>query len=270
MDSRRPRVAYGRPAGPEPGRVPLLSVTVRLPLFPLNSVLYPGLVLPLNVFEERYRRLVADVTALPEGEPRRFGVVAIRDGSEVASAPPDLPGVAVDPSPGAAAGFGPDLGRALYPVGCAADIASVQLHQDGTSELITSGTVRFRVLSIDATGPYLVAEAEELPEERGEGAGVLASGVQRAFRTYQRRLAGARESSLTSLKELPDDPSVLSYLVAAATVADTAVKQRLLEAPDTTARLRTELALLRQEVALLREIPSLPATELTRKPPNPN
>jgi uncharacterized protein len=249
----------------------LLSVTVRLPLFPLNSVLYPGLVLPLNVFEERYRRLVADVTALPEGAPRRFGVVAIRDGSEVATAPPEVAGAFGDPGPtGAASGFGPDLNRALYPVGCAADIASVQLHQDGTSELITSGTIRFRVQSIDATGPYLVADVEELPEERGEDAAVLASGVARAFRTYQRRLAGARESSLAALKELPDDPSVLSYLVAAATVADTAVKQQLLEAPDTAARLRAELALLRQEVALLREIPSLPATELTRKPPNPN
>lgn len=266
--------AGARPGADRFGRVPLLSVTVRLPLFPLNSVLYPGLVLPLHVFEERYRRLVADLTALPEGEPRRFGVVAIRDGSETATVEPGVLPAQVQPGEGAAggaaAGFGKDLGRALYQVGCAADIASVQLHQDGTSELITSGTVRFRVRSIDASGAYLVAEVDELPEEPGEGAGPLAAGVTRVFRTYQRRLAGARESSLTALQELPDEPSVLSYLVAAATIADTSVKQGLLEAPDTASRLTAELALLRREATLLRGLPSLPAVELTRRRPHPN
>ncbi|WP_189129939.1 LON peptidase substrate-binding domain-containing protein [Wenjunlia tyrosinilytica] len=240
-------------------------MTVSLPLFPLNSVLYPGLVLPLNVFEDRYRRLVADLEAQPEDVPRRFGVVAIRDGSE--AAPVASSG---NEAAGAAAGFGKDLTRSLYPVGCVAEIASVQTLGDGSSELISSGTTRFRVLAIDATGPYLTAEVEELPEQRGDGAGALAAGVARAFRTYQQRLAGARESTLTALQELPDDPSVLSYLVAAATVADTAVKQRLLEAPDTAARLSAELELLRREIAVLRELPSLPAVELTRKAPSPN
>ncbi|MYX40658.1 ATP-dependent protease, partial [Streptomyces sp. SID89] len=58
--------------------------TVRLPLFPLNSVLFPGLVLPLNVFEERYRAMMRTLLKSPEDEPRRFAVVAIRDGHEVA------------------------------------------------------------------------------------------------------------------------------------------------------------------------------------------
>ncbi|GAB2608164.1 LON peptidase substrate-binding domain-containing protein [Streptomyces capparidis] len=240
-------------------------MTVRLPLFPLKTVLFPGLVLPLNVFEERYRRLVADLTALPEDTPRRFGVVAIRDGSEAAPLPG---GGAAD----ATAGYGPDLERALYPVGCVAEVASVRTLPDGRSELLTSGTTRFRVRSLDASGPYLVADAEQLPEVRGQGAGALAASVARVFTTYNKRLAGAREQTLTSssVDDLSDDPSVLSYLVAAATVVDLSVKQRLLEAPDTAARLADELELLRREAAVLGKLPSLPATELTRQVPSPN
>lgn len=245
-------------------------MTVRLPLFPLGSVLFPGLVLPLNVFEERYRRLVADLTALPEDTPRRFGVVAIRDGSEVAPAGPATDEGEEPREPDAAAGLGPDPAKSLYTVGCTAEVASVRTGEDGRSELITSGTTRFRLLSLDTSGAYLTGEVEELPEERGEGAGALAAGVARAFALYQKRLAGARERTLTANQELPDDPAVLSYLVAAATVVETGVKQRLLEAESAAARLSAELELLRREVAVIGKLPSLPAVELTRRRPSPN
>ena len=81
----------------------------------------------------------------------------------------------------------------------------------------------------------------------------------RAFRSYQKRLAGARERSLSTGAELPDEPSVVSYLVAAAAVLDIPAKQRLLQAPDTATRLREELKLLRAETAVIRHLPSLPA-----------
>ena len=58
-------------------------MATRLPLFPLSTVLVPGLVLPLHVFEPRYRILVQALLELPEGAERRFGVVAIRSGREV-------------------------------------------------------------------------------------------------------------------------------------------------------------------------------------------
>jgi uncharacterized protein len=70
--------------------------------------------------------------------------------------------------------------------------------------------------------------------------------------------------------DLPDDPSVLSYLVAAATILDLGDKQALLEEPDTTSRLRHELAILRREAVVLRLLPSLPAVELTRAAVSPN
>ncbi|GAA2234862.1 LON peptidase substrate-binding domain-containing protein [Streptomyces amakusaensis] len=244
--------------------------TARLPLFPLNSVLFPGLVLPLNVFEERYRAMMRELLKTDDSEPRLFAVVAIRDGREVAATGPGLPDPAALPEPGPAAGFGDDPLRAFHPVGCVADAATVRERADGSFEVLATGTTRVRLLSVDAGGPFLTAEVEEIPEETGEDAGALAEGVLRAFRSYQKRLAGARERTLTTGADLPDDPSVVSYLVAAAAVLDVPVKQRLLEAPDTAARLREELGLLRSETAVIRHLPSLPAVNLTQEPTNPN
>ncbi|MFD7506911.1 LON peptidase substrate-binding domain-containing protein [Streptomyces sp. NPDC059850] len=244
--------------------------SARLPLFPLNTVLFPGLVMPLNVFEQRYRSLMRDLSALPEDEPRRFGVIAIRDGHEVAPSAIGLPESAPAPDPGPAAGFGPDPATSFYGVGCVADAATIREQDDGTFEVLATGTTRFELLSVDATGPYLVGEVNELEEEPGDGAGALASGVVRAFRTYQKRLAGARERTLTTEQDLPGEPSVLSYLVAAAAVLDTPAKQRLLQAPDTASRLAEELKLLRAESAVIGKLPSLPAVELTRRPTSPN
>ncbi|MER5734148.1 MULTISPECIES: LON peptidase substrate-binding domain-containing protein [unclassified Streptomyces] len=243
--------------------------TARLPLFPLNAVLFPGLVLPLNVFEERYRAMMRALLDIDDSEPRRFAVVAIRDGHEVAPTAPGMPDPTALPEKGPAAGFGPDPLQSFHPVACVADAASIRQRGDGSYEVMVTGTTRVRLLSVDAGGPFLTAETEELPEKPGDEAEALAEGVLRAFRAYQKRLAGARERSLTTT-ELPDDPSVVSYLVAAAAQVDVPTKQRLLEAPDTTARLRAELALLRTETAVLRHLPSLPAVELTQAPTHPN
>ncbi|MFF9122037.1 LON peptidase substrate-binding domain-containing protein [Streptomyces sp. NPDC014889] len=244
--------------------------TVRLPLFPLNTVLFPGLVLPLNVFEERYRAMMRALLKTPEDEPRRFAVVAIRDGHEVAASAPGMPDPTARPECGPAAGFGPDPAKAFHSVGCVADAATIRERADGTFEVLATGTTRVRLLSVDSSGPYLVAELQELTEEPGDEAGALAEGVLRSFRQYQKRLAGARERSLSTAAELPDEPSVVSYLVAAAMMLDIPTKQRLLQAPDVSSRLRDELKLLRRETAILRSLPSLPAGELTLGPTSLN
>ncbi|MET9477147.1 LON peptidase substrate-binding domain-containing protein [Streptomyces sp. NPDC002917] len=247
--------------------------TARLPLFPLNAVLFPGLVLPLNVFEERYRAMMRELLKTDEDEPRRFAVVAIRDGRETAPTAVGMPDTAMAPAPterGPSDGFGPDPVQTFHRVGCIADAAKIRERADGSFEVLATGTTRVKLLSVDASGPYLTAELEELDEDSGEEAGALAEGVLRAFRSYQKRLAGASERSLTTGAELPDDPSVVSYLVAAAAVLDIPTKQRLLQAPDTATRLREELTLLRSETAVIRHLPSLPAVDLTRAPTHPN
>ncbi|MGW0296147.1 LON peptidase substrate-binding domain-containing protein [Streptomyces anthocyanicus] len=244
--------------------------TVRLPLFPLNSVLFPGLVLPLNIFEERYRAMMRELLKTPEDEPRRFAVVAIRDGFEAAQTAPGLPDPTATLERGPTAGFGTDPLKAFHKVGCVADAATVRERADGTFEVLATGTTRMRLLSVEASGPFLTAELEPLPEEPGDEAGALAEGVLRSFRQYQKRLAGARERSLATGADLPDEPGVVSYLVAAAMMLDTPTKQRLLQAPDTASRLRDELKLLRSETAIIRTLPSLPAQELTRGPTSLN
>ncbi|WP_436787315.1 LON peptidase substrate-binding domain-containing protein [Yinghuangia sp. YIM S10712] len=225
-------------------------MTDRLPLFPLNSVLYPGLVLPLNIFEERYRRLVRDLLALPEGE-RRFGVVALRSGREVG----ELPVAAID---------------AVFPLGCTAEVATMRPHADGRYDVVATGATRFRLVSVDDSGPYLVGKVEFLEEPKGDDAAVLTLAVTRAFTEYQRELVGAQGRGPMELPELPDDPVVLSYLVAAAMVLDLSDKQNLLVLDDATLRLRAELSLLRRETALLGHIRALPAVELLRQKAGPN
>ncbi|QPP09363.1 LON peptidase substrate-binding domain-containing protein [Streptomyces bathyalis] len=278
-------------------------MTTALPLFPLNSVLFPGLVLPLNIFEQRYRALMRDLLKIPEDTPRRFGVVAIRDGRETAQTSKGLPESAPPAGTEPMAGFGSDPMASFYSVGCIADASTIRERagaaggpaasgasgatggdaddasleeedeavSDGPGyEVLATGTTRFRLHSVDSSGPYLMGEIEELPEDEGDGAGALASGVLRAFRGYQKRLASARERTLAAGQELPDDPSVVSYLVAAATILDTPTKQRLLQAPDTATRLADELKILRRETAVIGKLPSLPAAELTRDPTSPN
>jgi len=217
----------------------------RLPLFPLGTVLFPGLLLPLHVFEDRYRALIRDLVDGPE-DARAFGVVAIREGREV----------------------GADGIRSLHPVGCLADLRQIAAHADGRFDIVATGVRRFRIESLDATSaPYLQAQVEFLDEPDGEAAAVLSRTVASVWGAYRRALTG---SPPDDPDELPDDPVVLSYLVAAATILDLGDKQRLLEEPDTTSRLRSELAILRREAVVLRLLPSLPAVELARTAVSPN
>jgi uncharacterized protein len=222
-------------------------MTATMPLFPLGTVLYPGLVLPLHIFEERYRQLVRDLLAGPE--PRCFGVVAIRKGRETG-----IDGVA-----------------ALHQIGCTATLREVTPFEDGRFELVTVGTQRFRLLALGQSQPYLQGEIDLLAEETGdEAAAALAVRVvQQAFSEYLAALAVQRAARIT-LPELPDEPILLSYLVAATMIVDLADRQVLLAEPDAVARLTAERAMLARETAMLRTLPSTPATDLRNTPYHPN
>jgi Lon protease-like protein len=233
-----------------------------LPVFPLNTVLFPGLVLPLHIFEERYRTLVRELVASPEDGPHEFGVVTLRRGSEVQSLP-EGDEAPVDDKPVTA--------DQLYEVGCTAELRQVTELPDGRFDIVTVGRRRFQVIGVDAgAGPYLSAEVEWLPDEDeppGEVAELLAPRVLSAFRTYLDLLRPTAEM----LDQVPDDPTVLSHLVAATAQLTTDERHLLLAARDTATRLRTELKLLSREAALLARVRAVPVplSDLAR-PASPN
>jgi Lon protease-like protein len=218
-----------------------------MPLFPLGTVLFPGLVLPLHIFEERYRQLVRDLLDKPE--PREFGVIAIRHGRET----------------------GIDGVSDLYEVGCTAEVRQVEALDDGRYALVTVGARRFRLLGLADADPYLEGDIELLPDEAGDTAdAALAIGpVQHAFLEYLDALADQREATF-EIPELPEEPILLSYLVAAAIVVDIADKQRLLAEPDAARRLAAGRELLSRETRMMRTLPTTPAPDLRYSPYSPN
>jgi len=232
-------------------------VADRLPLFPLGAVLFPGLVLPLHIFEERYRRMVRDVVTLAEGAPGPIGVVAIRRGWEVEDA--------------AARSAQQRVSLTLYDIGCTAEIRQVTEYPDGRFDLVTVGRQRFRIIDVDADSkPYLIAEVERLAESTGETglADRLAPAVLAVFRRYLRLI---RPNPDQADEQLPDDPTVLSYLVAATAALTLDDRQGLLAVLDTATRLRVERLLLSREVRLLSQVRAVPVplTELGT-PASPN
>jgi hypothetical protein len=112
-----------------------------------------------------------------------------------------------------------------------------------------------------------MAEVEWLAEDAAGDdaeAALLAGGVERRFDAYRAAVSAAGAVEAAQMLELPDDPRMLSYLVAVAMVLDLSDRQVLLEAPTTTDRLRLEVALLARETVLMTELPSLPAIDLAR------
>jgi uncharacterized protein len=239
-----------------------------LPLFPLSTVLFPGMRLPLHIFEERYRTLVAELLAGPE--PRQFGVIAIRAGREIGAG-----GVA-----------------ALHEVGCVAVVRQVKPHADGSYDLQTVGTERFRLLSVERSRPYLTGEVELLPDDVAEpgaagpaetgaakadapkadapkadaagAAAVMVRQVQAGFRSYLNALAD-QGGAVISVADLPDEPVLLSYVVGAAMIIDLHERQSLLAAPDARSRLKLERSLLTREAAIFRATTSRPAPDYAQE-----
>jgi Lon protease-like protein len=264
-----------------------------IPLFPLGTPLFPGIVLPLQIFEPRYRRLMRDLLARPEGgDGRFFGVVAIRQGWEVEQVAP---------------------AEALYDIGCTARVQAVRPQPDGGFRIVTVGGERFRLLDVvvGEDPPYLQAAVEWLADEEAaeEAAGdseglltpgvpgasgtcdegldevvasvargsldLLARGVRDLFTHYVAEVAdlgagdsredgrGGREPTVDAetavlLGAVADDPAALSYLVASAALLTTEDRQALLAESATRRRLAAESRLLRRELTLLQTLGAVP------------
>jgi ATP-dependent Lon protease, bacterial type len=154
----------------------------------------------------------------------------------------------------------------VHDVGVIATVREITPLDDGRFDLVTVGSTRVRVEELLTERSYLQAKVSPLPEQTGDDAALLAPRVRAAFATYRGLITDSEEST----DDLPEDPGVLSYLVAAALILDVPDRQRLLEVPDDSARLLAELQRLRHETALLRTLPSLPALDLHTTPQSLN
>lgn len=193
-----------------------------IPIFPLNTVLLPGIALPLHIFEERYKRMVAACLA----HQAHFGVVLIESGREVGGPAETLT------------------------VGTTARILGAERLADGRMNIACVGDRRFRIVATVSGMPYQQAEVEFWPDQPPNCD--LVGLADRARDELARFLAVAEGGRDEALARLPSHPADLTNVLAASLPVDLAERQALLEAPGLCARLERIVSLLGSETRQLR------------------
>jgi Lon protease-like protein len=225
-----------------------VSLVTTVPVFPLNAVLFPGVVTPLHIFEDRYRALMRDLLALPDPADRTFAVVAIREGYEVG-----------------------DRGvQSLHRVGTLVQLTEFEHYDDGRFDIEVTGRQRIVLEEVDPAGEYLTARGELVADEEDTSeAADEAVRALTAFEAYRTALSSMRGGPVLT-GPMPQDPAYLSYTLAATCLLSQRERQDLLEAPDVFTRLRMLRRSLHEEMRAMRALPSLPATEVARTRWSPN
>jgi Lon protease-like protein len=206
-------------------------VSELLPLFPLGTVLFPGALLPLHIFEPRYRLLIRRCIE----RQRPFGIVLIRSGAEV--------GGSAEP----------------YEVGTEATIVAQSQLPNGRSYVVTRGERRFAVENLIADAePYLIGRVRFLDEPDGDRASDHATVAREALGAYLLAVVAVTEDSrgeralAEELRDAP--PSDLAYRIAGSLAVDAPQQQALLELETASARLEAETRILNRETEILRDL----------------
>ena len=218
----------------------------QLPMFPLNSVLYPGVSLPLRVFEDRYRALVHHLLRIEDPAERLFGSVAIREGYEV----------------------GDHGAQSLFRVGVRMQLTDVEPHPDGTFDVVAVGRDRIQLDRLRTTDTFPLGEVRLLPEPETDVPVEIVEHARATFAAYREVVSQIAGDPLEG--DLPADPTYLSWTLAACSPLPLAERQELLEATDPAERLILVTDLLRAELRAMNVITSLPATEVARTRWSPN
>ena len=219
----------------------------RVPLFPLNAVVFPGVVTPLHIFEERYRALVRDLVGIESVFDRVFGVIAIREGYEVG-----------------------DFGmQSAHRVGTLVQLTEVEPYEDGRFDIEVIGRQRLRILDFENSGAYLTGEVELLPDTDEPEAVAEAERALSTFETYRLQLSELRGGPVLA-GDMPADPAYLSYALASTCLLTLPQRLALLEAETAQQRLGMLRRTLHEEMRAMRALPSLPATEVARTRWSPN
>lgn len=189
-----------------------VSGVTELPIFPLSVVLFPGVPLPLHIFEPRYRQMLSDVRA----GNNLFGLSYF----DASTSTKDMP--------------------ASGDVGCVAEVTETQTLPDGRSNILTIGVIRYRIEDyVERGDPYLVARLSFFEDEEQDDE-VLHETSRDVAASFTRIAKAVRviNDEQAALPDISDtEPQKLSFLVAAAMEVDADVKQELLEMRVTSERL---------------------------------
>jgi Lon protease-like protein len=199
---------------------------LELPMFPLGSVLLPGMGLPLHLFEPRYRVMMHD---LEQSNSQEFGVVLIERGSEV--------------------GGGDTRGQ----VGCRAVIAQAEEQADGSWVLIAVGTERIKVVAWLPDDPYPRASVVTWPDDRTDQQldQALIEGAERLARRVAALAVEMGAQGLLADSQLSPDPSSRLYELATMAPLGALDRSRLLCAPDLPTRFELLIEMLEEQELLL-------------------
>ena len=214
-------------------------------MFPLNTVVFPGLNVPLRVFEDRYVALVRELLHQPE-RSRVFGSVAIREGYEV----------------------GDHGAQSLYRVGCRLLLTDVEERPDGSYDVLGIGIDRFTLERLEPGGDFPVGQVEPLPEDGLDAAPDVLEDARAVVAAYRAAVGAFGQDPFAD--PLPRDPAMLSWTLAANAPLPMPDRQSLLETDDVGTRLSRLTELLRSELRAINVIPSLPATGVPRTSWSPN
>ena len=218
-----------------------------VPLFPLNAVLFPGVVTPLHIFEERYRVMIRELLTVEEVFDRVFGVIAIREGYEV----------------------GEHGMQSVHRTGTLVQLTEVDAYEDGRYDIEVIGRQRLRVIDSESTSAFLRGEVELLTEDDEPQAVEEAERTLATFERYRDMLSDLRGGPVLA-GEMPHDPAYLSYALASTCLLTLPQRQQLLEAETALERLGRLRHLLNDEMRAMKALPSLPATEVARTRWSPN
>lgn len=203
-----------------------------LSLFPLNTVLFPGMPLALHIFEDRYKLMISECV----DARKPFGVVLIKKGTEAL-------GPLAEP----------------HPIGCMAQITQVQRLDQGRMNIAAVGLERFRIHSLERESPYLIGQVEEFPltDWPPDELTNTAEKLRPFIAKYMERLSQIEGVDLDP-GNIPAEPVKMAYFGAGLLQIPSEQKQNLLASSEAAEMLLEMRNLYRQEISFVRHMLNQP------------